>query len=59
MAARHVEERGRPLSEDQQAPTKLLIAEALEAERACADTHTFNRLFGRDEEGERRLTVEL
>ncbi|KAI4530318.1 hypothetical protein MG293_020174 [Ovis ammon polii] len=40
--------------------TKLLIAEAPEAERARrSDTHTFNRLFGRDEEGERRLTVAL
>ena len=40
--------------------TKLLIAEEPEAERARrSDTHTFNRLFGRDEEGERRLTVVL
>uniref|UniRef100_A0A8C2RV93 NLR family pyrin domain containing 6 n=1 Tax=Capra hircus TaxID=9925 RepID=A0A8C2RV93_CAPHI len=40
--------------------TKLLIAEEPEAERARrSDTHTFNRLFGRDEEGERRLTVAL
>ena len=40
--------------------TKLLIAEEPEAERARrSDTHTFNRLFGRDEDGERRLTVAL
>uniref|UniRef100_A0A8C6CY64 NLR family pyrin domain containing 6 n=1 Tax=Moschus moschiferus TaxID=68415 RepID=A0A8C6CY64_MOSMO len=40
--------------------TKLLIAEEPEAERARrSDTRTFNRLFGRDEEGERRLTVAL
>ncbi|KAK1335394.1 LOW QUALITY PROTEIN: hypothetical protein QTO34_003180 [Cnephaeus nilssonii] len=42
------------------APEALGPAEAPEPERARrSDTHTFNRLFGHDEEGQRPLTVVL